>query len=60
MLVTVLIAENDFVQKQFTQHMKDAVTDCDNSSFPLALSKNTKYNLADEQSYYSYPLLRIP
>lgn len=40
--------------------MKDALTDCDNSSFPLALSKNTKYNLADEQSYYSYPLIRIP
>ena len=59
-LVTILIAESDFVDKQFTQHMKDALTDCDNSSFPLALSKNTKYNLADEQTFYTYPLLRIP
>ena len=38
--------------------MKDALVNCEDSAFPLALAKNTKLNAAEEQSYYSYPLLR--
>jgi hypothetical protein len=53
------VAEKDFLESQYESHMKEALTGCGKSEFPLALAKNTKLNAADEQSYYSYPLIRV-
>lgn len=56
--VTILVVEPDFITQQYKAQMKDALVNCEDSAFPLALAKNIKLNAAEEQSYYSYPLLR--
>lgn len=40
--------------------MRGGLDKCEENSWPLALSRNTKVAADDEQSYYTYPLMRLP
>ena len=44
MQVTIMVAEPQYYQKQYTEYHGDGLTECDDSQWPLALTKQTEWN----------------
>jgi len=54
-----MVIEPDFVKKSFEKNHSDGLKKCGDGQLPLALARNTQFNVAEQQAFYNYPLLRV-